>query len=54
MEVVMVCEKCGKLYDPAFSFINDPEDAELFVSVFGEDIAVCGECAEDMVEEIKQ
>ena len=49
-----LCENCGKGYDPAYSFINDPSDAELFVSVFGEDMDVCGECAEDMVNEIKE
>ena len=49
-----LCENCGEGYDPAYSFINDPEDAEIFVLVFGEDMEVCGKCAEDMVEEIKE
>ena len=47
-----LCENCGKGYDPVYSFINDTESAEFFVSVFGEDMEVCGECAEDMIEEI--
>ena len=47
------CNRCKEVFDPAYSFINDVDDAQAFVDLVADPYNYCGQCSEDIIDEMK-
>lgn len=53
IEMKRQCNRCKEVFDPAYSFINDVDDAQAFVDLVADPYNYCGQCSEDIIDEMK-